>query len=200
MDKIAVKFRKTFLGKRCLSSSAVLLQESAIQVPTCCKQAVLILWISLVFTSIRSPTPQYFLSLLIKVLWCSSQLQCNWWLYYFCITDVILIMQFPVKVQLLNSVISTRSLTCLVLDAENIRHFTSPRPFEKWHFTDHCPTETCSKQQQCHLLGETAAKATVLLLPLWHASQRNDIVGETALITEVVSCMLTNRKTQKRWN
>lgn len=40
-------------------------------------------------------------------------------------------MQFPVNIQLLNCVIPTSSLTCLMMDAENVRHLKSLRAFEK---------------------------------------------------------------------
>lgn len=40
-------------------------------------------------------------------------------------------MQLPVKVQILAGVIPARLLTCLMLDAKNIRHLKSLRAFEK---------------------------------------------------------------------
>lgn len=71
------------------------------------------------------------ISLLFKVLRFLSKSQDNKKLYYFGITDVVLILQLPVQVQFLDGVIPANSLTCLMLDAKDIRHHKPLRVSER---------------------------------------------------------------------
>lgn len=102
-------------------------------------------------------------------------------------------MKFPVKVQLPNSVIPTRSLTCLMLNAENMRHFTSLKAFEK---SDILHTFAIQKHVQngnnttCAGWVKQLPKPLLFYCPYNMLGKKNDIMDETALITEAVSCIL----------
>lgn len=127
--------------------------------------------LSYLFLSDLQPHVIWCLSLLFKVLWSVSQSQGNRWLCYFGVTDAVSIMQLPVKVQILAGVIPARLLTCLMLDAKNMRHLKSLRAFEKL-LTLYIPF-TYRNMLKISIMSlfsrpsEMGAKTDVLSLSLW---------------------------------